>query len=321
MMTRGHFHLGIALALAGCVQPGQQRPSASDLPPVPHIEPVMEGLIDEKPIWESQPVTANAVTVDQQLYIVKIGDTLRAVGETTRVGSETIARANMLTAPFSIKAGQVLRIPAGRYHRVGIGHTGIAIARAYGIPWRQIVVANDLVEPFILRVGRHLRLPGSAIPNPEARAAAFHVDIDDLDTGGAPARIITSATAALRFAGRFSWPHPGVVDEPFGRAGRGRMNRGIEITAPFGSDIRAAADGTVAFVGNGGSAGYGGLILVRHGDGWISVYGRVAQATVATGQAVRSGQAIGRMGNDATLHFELRKDRAAVDPVKYLPKR
>ena len=110
MMTRGHFHLGIALALAGCVQPGQQRPSASDLPPVPHIEPVMEGLIDEKPIWESQPVTANAVTVDQQLYIVKIGDTLRAVGETTRVGSEAIARANMLTAPFSIKAGQVLRI-------------------------------------------------------------------------------------------------------------------------------------------------------------------------------------------------------------------
>ena len=113
----------------------------------------------------------------------------------------------------------------------------------------------------------------------------------------------------------------GSIAEKFGPAGEGRVNRGIEIAAPAGSEIRAAAGGTVAFVGNGGSAGYGGLILLRHGDGWISVYGRAAVAKVARGQRVEAGQVIGSVSDDAKLHFELRKDRTAVDPVKQLPPR
>ena len=102
--------------------------------------------------------------------------------------------------------------------------------------------------------------------------------------------------------------------------GEGRVNRGIEIAAPDGEPIRAAADGTIAFVGNGGSAGYGGLILIRHGGGWISAYGRAASATVARGQSVRAGDIIGRTGNEG-LHFQLRQNRTAIDPVAHLPPR
>ena len=77
----------------------------------------------------------------------------------------------------------------------------------------------------------------------------------------------------------------------------------------------------VAFVGNGGSAGYGGLILIRHSDGWISAYGRAWQANVARGQIVKTGDIIGRVGDGAKpqVHFELRRNRLAVDPGKYLP--
>ena len=307
--------------LAACVKPGSLRPVESTSSPAPRIEPTMDGLIDEKPIWEARPVTANAVTVGQTIYIVKKGDNLRAIGDATQAGSENIARINNLAPPFLLIPGQILRIPAGRYHRVSTGETGIAIARAYGIPWRNIVAANDLVDPFVLRVGRRLQLPRVTVATPEARAAAFRIDIDDLETGSTAAQNTVVAAPSPRFAGRFDWPLTGAIDGRFGPAGRGRLNRGIEIAASSGSDIRAAADGIVAFVGNGGSAGYGGLILVRHGNGWISVYGRVAQAMVATGQSVRSGQAIGRMGDAAQLHFELRKNRAPVDPVKYLPAR
>ncbi len=284
----------------------------------------MDGLIDETPIWEARPVTANAAMVASTIYVVKSGDGLRAVGEATGAGSETIARVNGLSAPYLLKPGQVLRIPAGRYHRVGTGETGIAIARAYAIPWSAIVTANNLAEPYVLRVGQRLLLPGAAMPTAEMRAAAFRIDIDDIATGGAPAQVMTTPVAenpSSGFTGRFVWPVTGSVAERFGPLGTGRVNRGLEITAPIRSEIRAAADGMVAFVGNGGSAGYGGLILVRHGNGWISVYGRAAQAAVTRGQIVRAGQTIGSVGDDARLHFELRKNRVPVDPVQYLPPR
>ncbi len=321
-MTGGRFFFLASLLLAACVPPGAPRVSDNDAikrPPSPRIEPLMDGLIDETPIWEARPVTANAASVGSSIYRVKPGDGLRAIGEATGVGSETLARINGLSPPFLLKPGQLLRVPAGRYHRAGTGETGIAIARAYGIPWSAIVTANNLAEPFVLRVGQRLLLPGEATPSPEARASAFNVNIDDIETGSTPAQTIVSNVPASNFGGRFNWPLTGSIAEKFGSAGEGRVNRGIEIAAPAGSDIRAAADGTVAFVGNGGSAGYGGLILLRHGDGWISVYGRAASANVARGQGVKAGQVIGSVSDDAKLHFELRKDRTAVDPTKYLP--
>ncbi|MFX9597070.1 LysM peptidoglycan-binding domain-containing protein, partial [Acinetobacter baumannii] len=81
-------------------------------------------------------------TISATSYIVRPGDTLRAVGDRTGAGSEAIARANGLTPPFVIQPGQRLDIPGGRYHLVRAGQTGIAIARAYGVDWSRIVSAN-----------------------------------------------------------------------------------------------------------------------------------------------------------------------------------
>ena len=67
-------------------------------------------------------------------YIVKPGDTLRGIANKTGAGSQIIARANGLEAPYVINPGQRLAIPGGRYHRISSGETGIAIARAYGVP-------------------------------------------------------------------------------------------------------------------------------------------------------------------------------------------
>ncbi len=277
-MNRGGVIVAWSLLLAGCVSNGASRHPANKTSAAPHIEPLMDGLIDEQPVWDARPTVSNA-----------------------QVGVDGLRR-----------------------HRVVAGDTGIAIAHAYGIAWGAIVKANNLTEPFVIRVGQQLVLPSATTSSVEARALAFKIDIDDIATGGTPA--LTSSgpvrqPTSDRFGGRFSWPVVGSIVERFGPAGTGRVNRGIEISASRGSNIRAAADGTVAFVGNGGLAGYGGLILIRHGDGWISVYGRAAQATVARGQSVKMGQAIGSVGDEAKLHFELRQNRTAVDPAKHLPKR
>lgn len=285
-------------------------------------------LKDTRPLWEMRPVTAAAVDVRAATYIVKAGDTLRGIGEATGAGSDAIARANGVVAPFIVKPGQSLAIPGGRYHRIREGETGIAVGRAYGVPWTAIVEANGLNEPFVLRVGQRLVLPGSmvspATSTPEARAAAFQIGIDDLVTGSEPARVASTTPAkplgVVPAPGTgFVWPVAGAIVSRFGPQGNGRVNQGIDIAAPLGAGVRAAFGGTIAYVGSG-VPGYGGLILVRHDGNWISAYGRVANAAVAKGDAVKAGQTLGKSSGEP-LHFELRRARVPVDPVKYLPAR
>ncbi len=354
----GHFRVILTLSalttLMGCV------PRSADSPRVakqgneaPKLEePYLDTLYDEKPVWESAPVKASANPIAAGIYEVVSGDTLTGIGNRTGAGRDAIIRANDLEPPFLLKIGQKLNIPGGRYHVVAPGESGIAIARAYNVQWSEVVARNDLQEPFVLRVGQRLVMPEKAAllpslpsdPTPgniEARAAAFKLNIDDIITGGEPA-ISHEQVAALpqtrltrplppttrvaeprSFSGGFGWPVSGPILARFGSDGQSQRNDGIEIGAPVGTPIKAASDGVVAYIGNG-VAGYGGVILLRHGAGWITAYGRAAEATVTRGQAVKRGDIIGRTGDFGTtptpqLHFEIRKNRTPVDPLRELP--
>jgi murein DD-endopeptidase MepM/ murein hydrolase activator NlpD len=346
-MTRNGVVLGIMLAalVSGCIPRSATTPiqSTEAVPDVdaPRIDPQMDTVFDEAPVWEMRPVIANAATVTGGSYTVVAGDTLRSIGNRTGAGSETLARANGLEAPFIIRPGQKLTIPAGRYHNVGEGETGIAIARAYGVAWQEIIAANALEPPYYLRIGHRLLLPGTPTDSTlEARASAFKLDIDDILTGGEPASVAEAPTAApqpaptrplapgvavrepARFAGSFAWPADGRIANRFGPLGEGQINQGIDIAVAQGAPVSAAADGVVAFVGND-VANYGGLILIRHGEGWITAYGRATEASVTRGQSVKKGQSIGKAGSGAAplLFFQMRKGGKPVDPVKQLPAR
>ncbi len=332
------------LTLAACVPPS---PDVARRKTAPVLEePRLETLYDEKPVWEARPVSASARDVSAESYIVQAGDTLTGIGNRTGAGIEAIAGANNLLPPYGIRIGQRLNIPGGRFHNVAQGESGIAIARAYGLPWAEIVSLNGLQEPFTLRVGQRLKLP---MPQPllpsstdlETRAAAFKLNIDDIITGGEPALEPEQVAAApapslskplapniavatpRNFSGQFAWPVAGTVISKFGPSGAAERNDGIEIAVPLGTPVKAASDGVVAFVGDG-VAGYGGLILIRHGGGWITAYGRASEATVTRGQSVKQGQVIGRtgdFGNTARpqLHFQIRQGRVPVNPMNHLP--
>jgi murein DD-endopeptidase MepM/ murein hydrolase activator NlpD len=337
------------LALQGCIPRSATSPGFSK-PQSARIEPEIATVFDEKPVWEARPVVPAPVPIAPGTYTVQRGDTLFAIGERTGVGIDVMARANGLTPPYALNVGQQLIVPAARVHKVQAGETGIAIARAYGLRWADIIAANALAEPFVLKVGQRLSIP-EAVPLPpvarqtatpqidlEQRAAAFRLDIDDILTGGEPATDSRVASAPpvsqprrplaptvrvgepSSFNGQFIWPARGTLASRFGPSGSGEINDGIDISVGQGASIRAAGDGVVAFVGSN-VAGFGGLILVRHGDGWISAYGRAAQSVVTRGQSVRRGQEIGRAGLGTTpmLHFQLRKARKPVDPLRYLP--
>ena len=326
-------------------QPPPEQPYPADDRP-PRETGGVTALPAPRPAWETRPVVAGARAVPSQSYTVRPGDTLNRVANTTGAGADAIARANGLTQPFTIAVGQRLTIPGGRYHLVQPGQSGIAIARAYGVPWARVVEANALAEPFILRAGRRVLIPdltpaAPGLSTAAQRAAAFKLDIDDILTGGEPALAVNKApakpvdtprrvlpsTAAVaapaRLTGGFVWPVAGSIVSRFGPGASGERQNGVNIAAPLGTPVRATADGVVAYAGSGIQS-LGGLIIVRHGGSWTSVYGYAAKLLVQRGQAVKKGQALavsGQTGNAdrPAVHFELRRGRTPVDPEAQLP--
>jgi murein DD-endopeptidase MepM/ murein hydrolase activator NlpD len=123
--------------------------------------------------------------------------------------------------------------------------------------------------------------------------------------------------------GLFSWPASGPITSPFGVrsdpiTGRARRHDGIDIGAPMGATISAAASGTVIYAGWEG--GYGNTIVIDHDGAVSTLYGHCSQIFVSNGQEVQRGQAIGAVGSTGRstgphLHFEVRVNGVAVDPT------
>ena len=126
--------------------------------------------------------------------------------------------------------------------------------------------------------------------------------------------------------GSFSWPVSGTITSPFGWrsnpfGGAPEFHQGLDIGAPTGTTITAAASGTVIMAQYYG--GYGNYILIDHGGGYSTGYGHCSAIYVSVGQSVQRGQAIGAVGSTGNstgphLHFEVRINGKPVDPAPRL---
>lgn len=131
----------------------------------------------------------------------------------------------------------------------------------------------------------------------------------------------TKAPPDAADAPKFIWPVSGRLSSPFGPRW-GRFHYGIDIAISEGTQIKAAADGTVLRAFNNG--GYGLFVEIDHGGGWITRYGHNSKLLVKPGDCVSSGEVVALSGNTGNstgphLHFEIRKNGTAVDPQLYLP--
>jgi murein DD-endopeptidase MepM/ murein hydrolase activator NlpD len=138
----------------------------------------------------------------------------------------------------------------------------------------------------------------------------------------AAATQMAAVTPAATGNGQFGWPVQGKITSKYGATADGLRNDGINIAAPAGAPVVAAADGVVAYAGNE-LRGFGNMILIRHADGWVTAYAHNQSLTVKKGDSVKRGQTIARVGQTGNvtspqLHFEIRKGTAAQDPMKYL---
>lgn len=131
-----------------------------------------------------------------------------------------------------------------------------------------------------------------------------------------------SGPAAGTGKGPFVWPVQGKVIGAFGSSTEGLKNDGINIAAPSGAPVVAAADGTVAYAGNE-LRGFGNMVLIRHDGGYVTAYAHNASLLVKKGDKVKRGQTIARVGQTGAvfgpqLHFEIRKGTQPVDPMSFL---
>jgi murein DD-endopeptidase MepM/ murein hydrolase activator NlpD len=149
-------------------------------------------------------------------------------------------------------------------------------------------------------------------------------DLDELQAASAAlaAQLQSSSggsTGSGVSASGFIWPVSGVVTSGFGWRW-GRMHEGIDISAPTGTAVRAVASGSVVFAGWMG--GYGQLVLIDHGNGLATAYAHLSSIWIGGG-SVSQGQGVGAVGCTGSctgphLHFEVRVNGSAVDPMGYL---
>jgi lipoprotein NlpD len=221
-------------------------------------------------------------------YLIRQGDTLSELAVRHGVGIETLARWNGLQSPYSIFAGRLLRI-----------------APPDGAPPPQPPAAT-LASP--------APVPPAAAASPEPALRGAPASASQGKAAGSPA-----AASGVSWA----WPLRGSLVQKFSSGDRTRQ--GIRIRGRAGEQVTAAGDGQVVYSG-GGLKGYGNLIIIKHNDKYLSAYGFNRRLLVAEGDRVKRGQAVAEVGQAAEgggylLHFEIRRDGTAVDPLLYLPPR
>jgi lipoprotein NlpD len=201
----------------------------------------------------------------------------------------------------------------GVYHTVQKGQTLYRIADAYGLSVEVLRRSNHLGDPKKLQVGTRLWVPGArkVLQVPKSNKSSAR-----------SAKKKTSPTVKPR-KGFLIWPTKGTLTSRFGMR-KGRKHEGIDIAAPKGTPIHSAAEGVVAFSG-WGPTGYGKMVIVKHKHHLTTLYAHNSKLLVKKGNKVKQGQKISLMGSTGRstgshLHFEVRNNTHAKDPIKYLPK-
>jgi murein DD-endopeptidase MepM/ murein hydrolase activator NlpD len=268
------------------------------------------------------------------IHTVRRGDSLYLIAQRYGLSTRSLIAANNLHPPYRLLVGQRLRLPRPRIHEVARGDTVYAISRKYGVAMSQLVHINGLKPPYKIILGKTLRLPGTVeVDRPSVVRKSIRVGVNSpqgrktVKSGKVSKqekikrrRVQPQKLPPTR--GSFIWPIQGRVISRFGAKGKGLHNDGINLAAPRGTPVQATQAGVVAYAGNE-LRGFGNLVLIRHKKGIMSAYAHNDTLVVKSGETVRRGQIIAKVGSTGSvdkpqLHFEIRSGRDAVNPTRFL---
>ncbi|MGH7899997.1 MAG: LysM peptidoglycan-binding domain-containing M23 family metallopeptidase [Candidatus Binatia bacterium] len=199
----------------------------------------------------------------------------------------------------------------GIHHTVGRGENLFRIGKAYGVPYRELARTNEIADPGKIEIGQRIFIPGATRRLPvEIIAPRFASEraptAGELPIGERP----------------FRWPtRVGRLSSRFGPR-NGSFHDGIDIAAPEGTPVYAARGGRVIY--SDSIPGYGNIVIIDHLNGLLTVYAHNAKNHVEQGEMVKAGDEVSLVGSTGrttgpNLHFEVRQQNVARNPLFYLP--
>ena len=257
-------------------------------------------------------------------YTVVQNDALFSIAKQFNIKPETVLWANydlLQDSPDSLRIGQVLEIPPvdGVYYKVEAGDTLQSIADKFSAtvddivnwPGNNIDLTDPKAEPgtYVMVPGGHREFVQWLIPT-VARGRSGTANLGGSTCGEGP----VGSTA-------FIWPS---ANHFISGNDYWSGHLGIDIAAGLGAPVWAADAGVVTIAQGGWNGGYGNVVMIDHGNGWITVYGHLSQINVVPCQGVAQGQIIGLAGSTGNstgphLHFETRLNGGFINPWSVLP--
>lgn len=260
-----------------------------------------------------QTPPAAVVPAEPGIHRVRQGDTLLGIARQYGVTLPELVRWNTLLNPDQIQVGQAIRIappgaPGTFTGEIAPGEGAVAMpvpvpggGEAPSVPLKTAPIGGS--EPYSDGALAH------AAPTPELPAST-----------PAPAPEFPATEPSPATAGQWLWPAGGRLIAGYNEV----SNKGVDIGGAVGDPVVAAAAGKVVYAG-AGLRGYGKLIVIKHNQDYNSVYAHNDKLLVKEEDQVTQGQKIAELGNSEAdrpkLHFEIRRQGKAVDPMKYLPVR
>ncbi|WP_170383042.1 LysM peptidoglycan-binding domain-containing M23 family metallopeptidase [Ruegeria atlantica] len=218
-------------------------------------------------------------------------------------------------------------------HKVKRGETAYTIARLYDVPVDALADWNGLGPDFTVREDQFLLIPiknqpapqqaavpatnvtqpGQGSPTPTPPSATQPLP-DEVIAPATPVPDVTAEAPTNQSNSALGLPVTGTIIRTYEKG----KNEGIDIAAAPGAAVKAAEAGTVAAIT--ADADQVPIIVVKHNSDLLTVYANVDKATVKKGDRVRRGEQIAslRSGDNAYVHFEVRKGFESVDPEPYL---
>lgn len=255
-------------------------------------------LPEAGPLGTAADIKDNQVPSDLiSVYTVHKGDTLATVAKMYNVSVNTISWANNLKKGVALKEGETLVILpiTGVKHVVLKGETIKGLAKKYNGNFEEIIAYNDLDPNKGLTVGNTVIIPD-----------------------GEESTIVSSTKPGSKLPPKYTGPsYAGYFMKPVTNYRRtqglhGYLHNAVDMAAPIGTPIYAAASGRVIVAKTGGwNSGYGNYVVISHPNGTQTLYGHLSSLRVSAGQQVGKGDTIGGMGSTGKstgshLHFEVR---------------
>ncbi|MEO6536440.1 MAG: peptidoglycan DD-metalloendopeptidase family protein [Candidatus Paceibacterota bacterium] len=285
-----------------------------------------DGALPDVSASNSDTSTDSGSSGSISVYTVKNGDSISGIASHFGISVNTILWANDLTIKSTIKPGMTLVIlpVSGTQHTVTSGETLSSIAIKFKASAQEIATFNGLDAGATVVVGSTLVIPGGEVTASAATPTTVHKLATTATKTSSTAVVAKTTSVKIKAdisapsasSGYYANPVPGAILYQ-GIHG----NNGVDLSAPSGTPIHAAAGGTVILSkGDGGwNGGYGSYVVISHANGTQTLYSHMSKDIISVGDVVSQGQLLGYVGEtgEATgnhLHFEV---RGAKNPFGY----